>query len=96
LPRSLAPSDWGSSWRNNKRATKVTPLIKQVITEFPGHEVTMITLDIPPGGGSPKIVSRHEAELYRLEIGVSLVRCGRNEQKKCRAPYRGSRGRGTS
>src|SRR5580704_5943331 len=25
-------------------------------------------------------------QLYRLEIGVSLVRCGRNEQKKCRAP----------
>jgi quercetin dioxygenase-like cupin family protein len=34
-------------------ATKVTPLIKQVITAFSGHEVTMITLDIPPGGGSP-------------------------------------------
>ena len=34
-------------------ATKVTPLMKQVIAEFPGHEVTMITLDIPPGGGSP-------------------------------------------
>lgn len=34
-------------------ATKVTPLMKQLIAEFPGHEVTMITLDIPPGGGSP-------------------------------------------
>jgi quercetin dioxygenase-like cupin family protein len=34
-------------------ATRVTPLMKQVIAEFPGHEVTMITLDIPPGGGSP-------------------------------------------
>jgi len=34
-------------------ATKITPLMKQVIAEFPGHEVTMITLDIPPGGGSP-------------------------------------------
>jgi quercetin dioxygenase-like cupin family protein len=33
--------------------TKVTALMKKVISECPGHEVTMITLDIPPGGGSP-------------------------------------------
>lgn len=33
-------------------ATKVTQLMKQPIAEFAGHEVTMITLDIPPGGGS--------------------------------------------
>jgi quercetin dioxygenase-like cupin family protein len=33
--------------------TKVTPLMKQAIAEFPGHEMTMITLDIPPGVGSP-------------------------------------------
>ena len=32
--------------------TKVTQLMQQAIAEFPGHEVTMITLDIPPGGGS--------------------------------------------
>ncbi len=34
-------------------ATKVTALMKKAISECPGHEVTMITLDIPPGGGSP-------------------------------------------
>jgi quercetin dioxygenase-like cupin family protein len=33
-------------------ANKVAPLMKQVIPEYPGHEVTMLTLDIPPGGGS--------------------------------------------
>jgi quercetin dioxygenase-like cupin family protein len=32
--------------------TKITPLMKQGIADFPDHEVTMITLDIPPGGGS--------------------------------------------
>jgi quercetin dioxygenase-like cupin family protein len=32
--------------------SKVTALMKQAIAEYPGHEVTMITLDIPPGGGS--------------------------------------------
>jgi len=32
--------------------TKVAALMKQTIPEFPGHEVMMLTLDIPPGGGS--------------------------------------------
>ena len=32
--------------------TKATQLMKQAIAEFPGHEVTMTTLDIPAGGGS--------------------------------------------
>jgi quercetin dioxygenase-like cupin family protein len=32
--------------------TKVTQLMTQAIAEFPGHEVMMITLDLPPGGGS--------------------------------------------
>src|SRR6266481_9686753 len=34
-------------------ATKVTPLMKEVLPEFPGHEVTVLTLDIPPGVSSP-------------------------------------------
>jgi quercetin dioxygenase-like cupin family protein len=33
-------------------ATKITPLMKQAIAEYPGHEMTMLTLDIAPGGGS--------------------------------------------
>jgi quercetin dioxygenase-like cupin family protein len=33
-------------------ATKATQVMKQAIAEFPGHEVAMTTLDIPPGGGS--------------------------------------------
>jgi quercetin dioxygenase-like cupin family protein len=34
-------------------ATKVTPILKQVLADFPGREVLMITLDIPPGVVSP-------------------------------------------
>ena len=34
-------------------ATKVTPLMKEALQEFPGHEVTILTLDIPPGVSSP-------------------------------------------
>jgi quercetin dioxygenase-like cupin family protein len=33
-------------------ATKVTALMKQVLADLPGREVVMVTLDIPPGGGS--------------------------------------------
>ncbi len=34
-------------------ATVVSTLMKQAITELPGRDVIMITLDIPPGGSSP-------------------------------------------
>jgi len=34
-------------------ATKVSSLMKQALADVPGHEVMMITLDIPPGGRSP-------------------------------------------
>lgn len=34
-------------------ATKVTPLLKQAMADLPGREIIMVTLDIPPGGGSP-------------------------------------------
>jgi quercetin dioxygenase-like cupin family protein len=33
--------------------TKVSQLMKQTLADVPGREVMMITLDIPPGGGSP-------------------------------------------
>jgi quercetin dioxygenase-like cupin family protein len=34
-------------------ATQVTSLFKQVLADLPGREVVVVTLDIPPGGGSP-------------------------------------------
>ncbi len=49
-------------------AAKVTALMRQAIAEFPGHEVTMITLDIPPGGGSaPHRHPGHHTFGYVLE-----------------------------
>ena len=32
--------------------TTVTTLMKQALSDFPGREIIMVTLDIPPGGGS--------------------------------------------
>jgi quercetin dioxygenase-like cupin family protein len=37
--------------------TKVTELMKQVLPDIPGREVVVITLDIPPSGGS--VAHRH-------------------------------------
>ncbi len=49
-------------------ATKITSLMKQVISDYPGHEVTMITLDIPPGAGSsPHRHPGHHTFGYVLE-----------------------------
>src|SRR5215510_754878 len=44
-------------------ATKVTPLLKEAMAELPGREIIMVTLDIPPGGGSPP--HRHPGHVAR-------------------------------
>jgi quercetin dioxygenase-like cupin family protein len=49
-------------------ATKITALMKQAIPEYRGHEVMMLTLDIPPGGGSmPHRHPGHHIFGYLLE-----------------------------
>jgi len=47
-------------------ATKVTTLLKEVVAELPGREIIMVTLDIPPGGGSAAH-RRHHIFGYVLE-----------------------------
>ncbi len=44
----LAPA-WA---QQSAPATKVSQVLKQALADFPGREVIMVTLDIPPGGGS--------------------------------------------
>ena len=54
-------------------ATKVTALMKQVMADFPGREVVMVTLDIPPGGGSaPHRHPGHHIFGYVLEGSYKL------------------------
>jgi len=49
-------------------ATKVTPVTKEPLPEFPGHEVIIITLDIPPGAASaPHRHPGHHVFGYVLE-----------------------------
>lgn len=50
----------------------VTKLLAEEITEYPGHELTMITVTYPPGGGS--LPHRHDAYvlLYVLDGAVEM------------------------
>ena len=55
------------------RATEVTALLKQVLADVSGREVMMITLDIPPGGGSePHRHPGHHVFGYVLEGSYKL------------------------
>ena len=54
-------------------ATTVTALLKQVLADVPGREVMVITLDIPPGGGSaPHRHPGHHVFGYVLEGSYKL------------------------
>jgi quercetin dioxygenase-like cupin family protein len=54
-------------------ATTVTPLLKQALADVPGREVMVITLDIPPGGGSaPHRHPGHHVFGYVLEGSYKL------------------------
>jgi quercetin dioxygenase-like cupin family protein len=58
-----------------------TALMKQVIAEYHRHEVTMITLDIPPGGGSaPHRHPGHHTFGYVLE-GAYKVKLDNGPEK---------------
>jgi quercetin dioxygenase-like cupin family protein len=49
-------------------ATKVTTLLQQVLADYPGHEVLVLTLDIPPGAvSSPHRHPGHHVFGYVLE-----------------------------
>jgi quercetin dioxygenase-like cupin family protein len=62
-------------------ATKVTPLLKQLLADVPGREVMMITLDIPPGGGSaPHRHPGHHVFGYVLE-GSYKIKLDQGEEK---------------
>jgi len=62
-------------------ATTVTSLLKQVLADVPGREVMVITLDIPPGGGSaPHRHPGHHVFGYVLE-GSYKLKLDQGEEK---------------
>ena len=50
---------------------KVTPLMSKELTENPGKEVLMITVDYPPGSSDP--IHRHNAEAFVYVLEGSIV-----------------------
>src|SRR5438552_19207410 len=60
------------------KEAKVTPLLSKDLTEFPGKEGVMITVEYPPGSTDP--VHRHNAHgfIYVLEGSIVMqVRGGK-------------------
>ena len=50
---------------------KVTPLMSKDLTEIPGREVLMITVEYPPGGSDP--IHRHNARAFVYVLEGSVV-----------------------
>src|SRR5215475_10070023 len=50
---------------------KVTPLMSKDLTEFPGKEGMMMTVEYPPGGSDP--VHRHNAHAFVYVLEGSIV-----------------------
>src|SRR6266567_1849779 len=50
---------------------KVTPLLSKDLTDFPGKEGLMITVEYPPGGSDP--IHRHNAHGFIYVLEGSIV-----------------------
>ena len=50
---------------------KVTPLLSKDLTEFPGKEGLMITVEYPPGSSDP--IHRHNAHAFVYVLEGSIV-----------------------
>jgi quercetin dioxygenase-like cupin family protein len=58
---------------------KVTDLMTKDLVNFPGKEVTMFTVDYPPGGADP--VHRHNASAFVYVLEGSIVMQMKGEEK---------------
>ena len=53
------------------KEAKVTPLMSKDLTEFPGKEGLMITVEYPPGSSDP--IHRHNAHAFIYVLEGSIV-----------------------
>jgi quercetin dioxygenase-like cupin family protein len=53
------------------KEAKVTPLLSKDLTDFPGKEGLMITVDYPPGASDP--IHRHNAHAFVYVLEGSIV-----------------------
>lgn len=50
---------------------QVTPLMNKILTDYPGKEATVITVDYAPGGASP--IHKHNAHAFVYVLEGSIV-----------------------
>ncbi len=62
-----------------RKEAKVTPLLSKDLTDVPGKEGLMITVEYPPGGSDP--IHRHNAHafIYVLEGSIVMQLRGQKE-----------------
>ncbi len=53
------------------KEAKVTPLLSKDLTDFPGKEGLLITVEYPPGGSDP--IHRHNAHAFVYVLEGSIV-----------------------
>jgi quercetin dioxygenase-like cupin family protein len=63
---------------------KVTQLMSKDLTEFPGKEGVMITVEYPPGGSDP--IHRHNAHAFVYVLEGSIVMQVRGGKKMTLTP----------
>ena len=61
------------------KEAKVTPLMSKDLTEFPGKEGLMITVEYPPGSSDP--IHRHNAHAFVYVLEGSIVMQVRGEKE---------------
>ncbi len=67
---------------------KVTPLLSKDLTDFPGKEGLMITVEYPPGGSDP--IHRHNAHAFVYVLEGSIVMQVRGGREVTLTPARPS------
>ncbi len=66
------------------KEAKVTPLMSKDLTEFPGKEGLMITVEYPPGSSDP--IHRHNAHAFVYVLEGSIVMQVRGEKEVTLTP----------
>jgi len=66
------------------KEAKVTPLMSKDLTEFPGKEDLMITVEYPPGSSDP--IHRHNAHAFVYVLEGSIVMQVRGEKEVTLTP----------
>ena len=66
------------------KEAKVTPLFSKGLTDFPGKEGLMITVEYPPGSSDP--IHRHNAHAFVYVLEGSIVMQVRGEKEVTLTP----------